>query len=162
FRAILFVDMVESVRLIEFDEEGTIARWIAFTQYVENAVLHDFCGRLVKSLGDGMLLEFSDVQSAILAAFAIQSESARRNLGYEAQRQIHLRVGIEVSEIMFGPHDVYGKGVNIAARLSNLGAPGDIIVSAQAHDQLTPMLDADIEDLGECYLKHIEAPVRAY
>ena len=161
-RAVLIVDMVESVRLIERDEEGVVLRWLGLSRHVQNSVVQEFGGRLVKSLGDGMLLEFGDVRSAALAAFAIQAESTRRNAGYEADRQLFLRIGIEVSEIIVGPHDVYGRGVNLAARLASLGGPGDIVVSALVHDQLTPLLDADIEDLGECYLKHIETPVRAY
>ena len=77
-------------------------------------------------------------------------------------RHILLRIGIETGEVIIGGNDVFGHGVNIAHRLTTLAGPGEIIVSARVRDQLTPILDADVEDLGECYLKHIESPLRAY
>ena len=162
FRAVLVVDIVESVRLIEADEEGVIARWLSLSDFIETSVLRNFAGRLVKSLGDGLLLEFGDVRSSALAAFAIQRESAQRNSAYRPEQQILLRMGIEVSDIIVGQNDIYGHGVNVAARLTTLAGPAEIIVSARAREHLTPVLDADVEDLGECFLKHIDAPVRAY
>src|SRR6266568_6926041 len=79
-----------------------------------------------------------------------------------AERQMLLRMGIQVSALISDERDVYGRGVNLAARLATLAGPSEIVVSADVRDQLTPVLDADIEDLGECYLKHIREPVRAY
>lgn len=161
-RAVLFVDIVESVRLIEQDEEGVISRWLGLVEHVEKHVLPDSEGRLVKRAGDGMLLEFSHVRAAVSAAFAVQSLSIRENAGLPPDRQILLRMGIEVSEIIVERHDVYGHGVNLAARLMTLAGPGEIVISARAREHLTAVLDADVEDLGECFLKHVQHPVRAF
>ena len=161
-RTVLVVDLVESVRLIDQDEEGAVARWRGVVDRVKNDVLPAHGGRLVKSLGDGMLLEFPRVQPAVNAAFAIQQTCNRANVGVAPQRQMLLRMGVQVSELIADEHDVYGRGVNLAARLTTLAGPGEIVVSASVRDQLTPMLDADVEDLGECYVKHLAQPVRAY
>jgi adenylate cyclase len=161
-RSILVVDMVESVRLIEQDEEGVLARWLSLVEHVETHVLAQFSGRLVKSLGDGMLLDFTDARSATAAAFAIQQESRTRNGDLPPERHLLLRMGIAAGPVLVDRHDVYGRGVNLAARLTGLAGPGEIVASAEVRDQLTPELDADVEDLGECYVKHILQPVRAY
>lgn len=162
-RAVLLVDIVDSVRLIAEDEAGTVDQWLSIVEEVKAEVLPRLSGRLVKSLGDGMLLEFPDVQSAAAAAFDIQACSRKRNSSRAAGREILLRMGIEVGVIIVGDNDVYGHSVNVAARLmTTLARPGEIVVSAHARDQLVPVLDADVEDLGECYLKNIEGPVRAY
>jgi len=160
--AILIVDMVESVRLIEEDEEGVLKRWLQLVEHVEKHVLPERHGHFVKSLGDGMLLDFSNVRSAISAAFAIQKESQRDNIGRPADQHMLLRMGIALSTVLVDRHDVYGRGVNLAARLTSLAGPGEIIISAEARDQITPALDADVEDLGDCYVKHIAQAVRAY
>ena len=156
------VDVVESVRLIEQDEKGTISRWLSLVDHIESQVLGARHGRLVKSLGDGLLVEFDDVRSAVSAAFEILAASERANTGLDPTRQILLRMGIEASNIMVEDRDVFGHGVNLAARLATLAGPGEIVVSAQAREALTPDLDADVEDLGDCFLKHVQHPVRAY
>ena len=161
-RTVLVVDIVELVRLIELDEDGTIARWLSLVNQVEADLLATAEGRLVKCLGDGMLLEFGDVRAAVSVAFAIQHASKRLNFGVAPDRQMLLRMGIEISDVIIDQRDVYGRGVNLATRLASLAGPDEIVVSAQVRDRLTPVLDADVEDLGECYLKHVEAPVRAY
>lgn len=161
-RAVLVVDMVESVRLIEEDEEDTISRWLDLVRRIENELLPANEGHLVKSLGDGVLLEFNDVRAAVLAAFAIQEASSRDNAGKPANRQILLRIGIEIGDVIIQDRDVYGHGVNLAARFAGLAGPGETVVSASVREQITPDLDADVEDLGECFLKHVKEPVRAY
>lgn len=161
-RTVLMVDLVESVRLMEEDEEGVVLRWLRLVDHVVKDVLPANGGRLVKSMGDGMLIEFAGVPSAMTAAFAIQRASDIANLGIPAERRLLLRMGAQVGELISDEHDVYGRGVNLAARLTALAGPGEIVVSAGIRDQLTPILDADIEDLGECYVKHIQNPVRAY
>jgi adenylate cyclase len=161
-RTVLVVDVAESVRLMEESEEDTVSRWRSFVQHVTTATLPAHGGRLVKSLGDGMLIEFTRVLPAVNAAFAIQRASFAANENVPPGRQMLLRIGMQVSELIADEHDVYGRGVNLAARLSGLAGPGEIVVSAGVRDQLTPMLDAEVEDLGECYLKHIREPVRAY
>ncbi|WFU44141.1 adenylate/guanylate cyclase domain-containing protein [Bradyrhizobium sp. CB82] len=160
--AILVVDMVESVRLIGQDEEGVVCRWLKLVDRVVTQVLPARGGRLVKSLGDGMLLEFGDVRLAASAAFAIQQESAQASSGLPADEQMFLRMGIEVGDVIVDHHDIYGRDVNLAARLASLAGPNEVVISAQARDLLTPTLDAEIEDLGECYVKHIQQPLRAY
>jgi len=161
-RAVLLLDVVESVRLIEQDEANTIARWLAFVEHVKTRILPECKGRLVKSLGDGLLLDFDNVHSAVAAAFAIQQASNRGKVGLPPERQIHLRMGLDVSDVIVESDDVHGRGVNLAARLMSLAGPGEIVISAHARDQLTPNLDADIEDLGDCYVRHMSGPVRAY
>jgi class 3 adenylate cyclase/TolB-like protein len=161
-RTILVVDIVESVRLIEQHEEETIARWRAFLDHVVGVILPAHEGRLVKSTGDGMMLEFPHVLSAIRAAFDIQRASFEANRDLPVERRMLLRIGAHVGSIIVDERDVYGHGVNLAARLATLAGPGEIVASADVRDLLTPMVDAEIEDLGECYLKHVANPVRAY
>jgi adenylate cyclase len=161
-RAVLVVDIVESVRLIERDEEGVVARWLGFVDHIERDVLPAGGGRLVKQLGDGLLAEFRDALAAVRAAFAIQEASRRANAGLGEEQQMLLRIGIELSDVIIARHDVYGHGVNVATRLAALAGPGETVVSGHVRDQLTVALDAEIEDLGECFLKHIEGGVRAY
>ncbi len=150
------------MRLIEQDEEGAIARWLSLVAHVEADLLPAGQGRLVKCLGDGMLLEFTEARAAASVAFAIQHASRRQNFGLPAEQQMLLRMGIETGDVIVEARDVYGRGVNLATRLASLAGPGEIVVSAQVRDQLTPVLDADVEDLGECFLKHVQQPVRAY
>jgi adenylate cyclase len=154
--------MAESVRLIDEDEEGVVRRWVAFVDHVEEEILPSREGRLVKSLGDGMLLELPDARSAVSAALAMQQANRERNAGLPPERHVLLRMGLEVGDIFIERHDVFGRGVNRAARLSALAGPGEIVVSAPARDQLTSGIDADIEDLGECYVRNLDAPIRAY
>jgi TolB-like protein/class 3 adenylate cyclase/Tfp pilus assembly protein PilF len=161
-RAVLILDVVESVRLVEQDESEFISRWLAFVENVRSRILPDHNGHFTKGLGDGMLLDFDDVRSAIMAAFSIQQERNRQNQALPPAQQIMLRMGIEISDVIVDQADLYGRGVSRAARILTLAGPGEIVISANVRDQLTADLDADIEDLGECYLKHMPQPVRAY
>lgn len=161
-RAVLFVDIVEFVRLIDQDEEGVISRWLDLIKHIETQILQSIEGRLVKRIGDGLLLEFGDVRSAMSTAFAIQRACEHDNAGLPTDRQILLRMGIEVGDVIVERDDVYGRDVNLAARLMTLAGPGQIVISARAREFCTPDIDADIEDLGDCYLKHIRRPVRAF
>ena len=161
-RAVLILDVVESVRLVEQDESEFISRWLSFVEHVRSRILPDHNGHFTKGLGDGMLLDFEDVRSAISAAFAIQQERNRQNQALPPAQQIMLRMGIEISDVIIDQADLYGRGVSRAARILTLAGPGEVVISANVRDQLTADLDADIEDLGECYLKHMPQPVRAY
>ncbi|MCP8940197.1 hypothetical protein NK718_16855 [Alsobacter sp. SYSU M60028] len=161
-RAIIFMDVVESVRLVEEDEAGFLGRWLALVETIRSDILAPLNGRLIKSLGDGLLLDFSDVRSAVTAAFAIRDVAQRLNEGLPVNARIHLRAGIETSDVVLDQNDIYGRGVNRAARLVTLAGPDQIVISAAVRDGLTADLDADIEDLGDCYLKHLAQPVRAY
>jgi class 3 adenylate cyclase/tetratricopeptide (TPR) repeat protein len=161
-RAVLVVDIVGSVGLVEQDEVGVISHWLDFVARVKRDILPPHKGRFIKSLGDGMLLDFDDVRSAVSAALAIQHERERANAGRPADRQVMLRTGMEVSDVIVQADDVFGRGVNLAARLMSLAGPGEIVVSQRVRDGLTPSLDADVEDLGDCYVKGLPQPVRAY
>ncbi len=161
-RTVLVADVVESVRLMQEDEAGTVQRWRSFVDHVVHRLLPGHEGRLVKSLGDGLMLEFPRVATAVGIAFAMQEAIAKANEALEPTRRLHLRIGIHVSPLVVDEHDIYGHGVNLAARLTTLAGPDEIVVSGDVRDQLTPALDADIEDLGECYVKHVQQPVRAF
>lgn len=161
-RAVLFIDVVDSGRLTERDEEGTILRWLHMADQIENSILPDSGGRVVKQLGDGMLLEFENAQAAAAAAFEIRNANVRENAEQPRDSRMLLRAGIEVSDVIVSQQDLFGRGVNLAARLMSLAGPGEIVISAHALAQLTPSLDAHVEDLGECFLKNIEEPVRAF
>jgi class 3 adenylate cyclase/TolB-like protein len=161
-RTVLVVDLAESVRLMEENEEDAVARWRALVRQTTETILPARGGRMVKSLGDGMLITFTQVPEAVRAAFEIQQACRQANQGVAPARQMLLRMGMQVGAFVADELDVYGHGVNLAARLTTLAGPSEIVVSADVRDQLTPSLDADIEDLGDCYLKHIRDPVRAY
>jgi adenylate cyclase len=161
-RTILVVDVVESVRMMQEDEEGAVRRWRIFADQVVTQIVPAHGCRLVKSLGDGLMIEFAHAPSAVDAAFSLQQLSERNNEGVVEAQKMRVRIGLHVSPLIADERDVYGHGVNLAARLTTLAGPGEIVVSADVRDQLTPLLDADIEDLGECYLKHVQQPVRAF
>ncbi len=160
-KVLLVLDVVESVRLMEQDEGDFVQRWQQFVARVEQLLpLHG--GRLVKSLGDGLMLEFGEALGCIKTAFALQQISTQANAILPPEQQMHLRMGAHVAEFVADQHDIYGADVNLTVRIGTLTGPGELVVSAELRDQLTASLDADIEDLGECYLKHVEKPVRAY
>jgi class 3 adenylate cyclase/TolB-like protein len=161
-RAVVVVDVVESVRLMQVDEAGVIDRWRRFVNLVRTQLLPAHGGRMVKSLGDGLLLEFATVPHAAQAAIDMQAAIEQQNLGRPDTGWMKLRIGVHLTEVTSDEHDIYGTGVNLAARLTTLAGPGEIVVSADARDALTDGLDAMLEDLGDCYMKHIDTPVRAF
>lgn len=161
-KVLLVMDVVESVRLMEQDEDGFVRRWHDFVQQAEQRLLPLHGGRLVKSLGDGLMLEFADAHSCIKAGFALQDLSRQGNTGHSEDLHMHLRMGAHLTDFVADEHDIYGTGVNLTARITTLAGPGEIVVTAELRDRLTAGLDADVEDLGECHLKHVKAPVRAY
>jgi class 3 adenylate cyclase/tetratricopeptide (TPR) repeat protein len=161
-RTVVVVDVVESVRLMEQDEDDTIRRWQAFVGEVVTRLLPQSGGRLVKSLGDGLMLEFESVLPATRCALAMQQSIQAFNQGYAATQWMCLRVGAHVAEVVVDHLDIYGSGVNLAARLATLAGPGEVVVSPEARDGLTDGLDVDVEDLGLRYVKHIQQPIRAF
>lgn len=161
-KVLLVMDVVESVRLMELDADDFVRRWQQLVQQAEQQILPLHGGRIVKSLGDGLMLEFGDAQSAAKAAFSLQHFSKQSNAMRLPDRQLHLRIGAHLASFVTDQHDIYGTDVNLTARFCTLAGPGEIVVSAEIRDQLTADLDADIDDMGECYLKHVEHPVRAY
>ncbi len=161
-RAIVVVDVVESVRLMQANEADVIDRWRRFVAEVRTEVLPKHGGRLVKSLGDGMLVEFQSVRGAVAGALEMQRRMTPYNLGRVESEAMFLRIGANVADVVTDELDVYGSGVNLAARVAGLAGPGEIVVTANVRDQLIFGLDADAQDLGECYVKHFAQPIRAY
>lgn len=160
-KVVLVMDLVESVRLMAQDESGVVARWHGFTKKASKLIPRHR-GRIVKSLGDGLLAEFDHSRDAVQVATALHKMIQPANQGRGQDQQLWLRVGINATPVYVDAIDIYGSGVNLAARLAGLAGPGETIASASVRDQLTDGLDADVEDMGECYLKHVEEPVRAY
>ncbi|MEO8145566.1 MAG: tetratricopeptide repeat protein [Betaproteobacteria bacterium] len=165
-KVIMMVDMVESVRLMAEDESNVVRGWQQFTKRARAEVVPAHGGSLLRSLGDGLLLTFEDARRAVDASRQLQlvldDINAKGLLAQPAAQPIFLRTGIHVGDFVTDDLDIYGHSVNLAARITNLGGPGETIVSAEIRDALTDGLDAEIEDLGDCYVKHIEEPVRAY
>jgi adenylate cyclase len=161
-RTIVVVDVVESVRLIEQHELDVIDRWRRFVKEVVLEVLPVHAGRLVKSLGDGLMLEFAEVLPAVHASLDMHKRIAAYNAGHASDDALQLRIGAHVADIVVDALDIYGAGVNLASRLAALAGPGEIVVSAEVRDQLVPGLDAELDDLGPCHLKHVSGAVRAH
>lgn len=161
-RTLVVVDVVESVRLMLTHESDVIERWRRFVDEVVQQVLPRHAGRLVKSLGDGMLLEFEAVPQALAAVFDMQARMPAYNVGRPSDAAMHLRVGAHEADVVVDKLDVFGAGVNLAARLASLAGPGEAVVSASVRDKIIPNVDAAIQDMGDCYMKHIEQPVRAF
>jgi adenylate cyclase len=161
-QTVLVVDLVESVRLLQQHEFDVIERWIRFVNEVTHEVLRARGGRLVKSLGDGMLLTFEDPLEAVASAFDMHRRVARLNRGRAADARMVLRAGLHLCDFVVDAHDIYGPGVNLAARLAGLAGPGQTVASHDVASLLLEGLDVDIEDLGACYLKHMPVPVQAY
>lgn len=158
----MVMDVVESVRLMEQAERETVLRWRRLVDHVVGEVLPACGGRMVKSLGDGLMLEFPDARSCVQSAFAIQRHSRHENAAQDTHRRMHLRIGVHRAGFVSDERDIYGIDVNLAARISGQAGPGEIAVSAAVRDELVDGLDADFEDMGECFLKHVSAPVRIY
>jgi len=161
-RAVLIVDLVESVRLMQAHEDAVILRWQAFLHGARTDVLPRHAGRLVKSLGDGLLMVFTQVAQASACAFDLLGLMARGNRDQPIFEPLFLRAGLHVCDLVDTELDVFGQGVNLSARLAGLARPGELVVSADARDRLVPGLDGELQDLGECFLKHLEQPVRAF
>lgn len=159
---VLVLDVVESVRLVSQDELGLVNRWLLLVAGIETAILPSHNGSLAKKLGDGLILEFCTVRDALDAALAIIALSEADNAAAPADQTILMRFAIHVCALIDAGGDLYGHDLNVAMRLVSLARPGEIVASDAARDELVSSLDADIEDLGNCYLKHIAEPVRAY
>lgn len=161
-KVLLVMDVVESVRIMEQDQDGFVRRWQQLVEEAEQNVLPRHGGRIVKSLGDGLMLEFASAQGCVKAAFDLHGFTRQANSGVRPEHQMHLRMGGHLASFVTDQHDIYGTDVNLTSRVSTLAGPGETVVTADMRDQLAPLLDADVEDLGECHLKHVKEPVRAY
>jgi adenylate cyclase len=159
---VVVVDIVESVRLMQTLEAEVIAIWRAFVDGARRELLPPAGGRLVKSLGDGMLLTFPAVPPALAVAFALQDRMHAANAGRRPDAIVALRLGLHVCEVVVDELDIYGAGVNLAARIASLGRPGDVLLSETARDSVVDGLHAHLEDLGHQFVKHIDLPVRTF
>jgi adenylate cyclase len=160
--AILAADVVGYSRLIEANEAGTLRALRAMRQEVLKPLLSEHHGRVVKLMGDGILVEFGSVVSAIACAAALQARIAAAQGDVAPERGIVLRIGVHLGDVVVEGEDLLGDGMNVAARLEQLCPPGGVLISAAAYDQLPGKLDLTFEDAGEHHLKNIARPVRAY
>ncbi len=160
-KVVLVIDLVESVRLMAANEAAVVDRWQGFMRFATQCV-PEHRGRMVKSLGDGLLAEFDEAADAVHTATALHGHFIHVNQSLPAQEQMHLRAGINASQLYVGEHDVYGHGVNLAARVASLAEPGDTVVTASVCDNIVDGIDGEIEDMGESYLKHWPEPVRTW
>ncbi|MGE0260486.1 MAG: adenylate/guanylate cyclase domain-containing protein, partial [Alphaproteobacteria bacterium] len=158
--AILAADVAGYSRLIGDDEEGTLAALRALRREVVDPAISEHRGRVVKTTGDGLLAEFQSVLDALRCAAAVQCEIALRNAAVAAGRRIEFRIGIHQGDIVVEDGDIFGDGVNIAARLEGLAEPGGICVSSRVQEDAAGRLDLAFEDLGDQQLKNIARPVR--
>jgi len=160
--AILAVDVAGYSRLMGDDEEGTLAAPRAVRRELADPKIAEHRGRIVKTTGDGILVEFASVVDAVRCAVEVQREMIARNAAAPVERRIEFRMGINVGDIIIEDGDIFGDGVNIAARLEALAEPGGICLSAAAHEQVRDRLDLAFDDLGEQQVKNIARPLRTY
>jgi adenylate cyclase len=160
--AILAADVAGYSRLIGVDEEGTLAALRLLLRDIIEPGVAEHRGRIVKTTGDGFLAEFASVVDALRCAVAVQDAVAQRNTGAAAGRVIAFRIGVHQGDIVVEADDIFGDGVNIAARLEALAEPGGICVSARVQEDAAGKLDLPFEDIGEQQLKNIARPVRVY
>ena len=160
--AILAADVAGYSRLMEVDEEGTLTALKTRRRELIDPKIAEHQGRIVKTTGDGALVEFASVVDAVRCAIAIQRAMAERNADIPDNRRIEFRIGINVGDIILDEGDIYGDGVNIAARVETLAKPGAICLSDNAYRQIKGKLTLDVTDMGEQQLKNIAQPVRVY
>src|SRR5512133_5995 len=159
--AILAADVVGYSRLMTIDETGTLAALTSLRKNLVNPKISEHNGRIVKLTGDGMLIEFPSVVSAVACAVDIQSAMRVRN-ATEPAAQIEFRIGVNLGDIIVEDGDIFGDGVNVAARLESIAPIGGIAVSQSVRDHVGKRLDLAFEDMGERRLKNIETPIRVY
>jgi class 3 adenylate cyclase/TolB-like protein len=160
--AILAADVAGYSRLMGADEEGTHERLRAHLQELVNPKIAEHRGRTVKNTGDGCLAEFASVVDAVRCAVEMQRGMAERNAGTPPEERIEFRVGINLGDVIAEAEDIFGDGVNVAARLEALAEPGGICISRTVRDQIRDKLPYSLEDLGEQSVKNIARPVRVY
>src|SRR6267378_1580701 len=160
--AILAADVAGYSRLIEADEERTLGRLKALRAEVIDPKIAEHRGRIVKTTGDGLLVEFASVVDALRCAAEVQAAMAESNASLPPDSRIEFHIGINVGDIVVEDGDIFGDGVNVAARLEGLAEPGGICVSARVQEDAAGKLDLAVEDIGEQALKNIAQPVRAY
>jgi adenylate cyclase len=160
--AILAADVVGYSRLVGEDEEGTLERLKVLRRAVADPKIKEHRGRVVRTMGDGLLVEFASVVDAVRCAVDVQREMALCNADLPADRRIEFRIGINLGDIIKDGREIYGDGVNVAARLEALAAPGGICVSRVVRDQVRDKLGFAFDDRGEQQVKNIARPVRVF
>jgi TolB-like protein/class 3 adenylate cyclase len=160
--AILAADVVGYSRLMRADEEGTHERFKAHRRELVDPKITEHHGRIVKYTGDGMLAEFPSVVEAVLCAVGVQCGMSRRNLDVPREQHISFRIGINLGDVIAEPEDIYGDGVNIAARLEALAEPNGICISQSVYEQVRDKLPYPFDDMGQLAVKNIARPLHAF
>lgn len=160
--AILAADVAGYSRLMHHDEEATHAKLTALLTEAVQPAIAEHGGHIVKNTGDGFLAEFPSAVEAVRAAMQFQARIHELTIGDVADKRIAFRVGINIGDVIVEPHDIFGDGVNIAARLEGVAEPGGICISSPAHDYVQGKVGVEFDDLGEQNLKNIARPVRVY
>jgi len=160
--AILAADVAGYSRLVGEDEEGTLERLRVVRREVVDPMIEEHRGRIVRIAGDGLLVEFASVVDAVRCAVDTQREMALRNTEVPVHQRIEFRIGINLGDIINDEQDLYGDGVNVAARLEALATPGGICVSRVVRDQVRDKLNFGFDDRGEQQVKNIARPVRVF
>jgi class 3 adenylate cyclase/TolB-like protein/Flp pilus assembly protein TadD len=160
--AVLAADVAGYSRLMGADEEGTLAALMTYRRELIDPKIAEHRGRVVKTTGDGYLIEFASVVDATRCAMDVQRGMSERNVSVPRDKRLEFRIGINVGDVIIEDDDIFGDGVNIAARLEGIAEPGGIVISASAHDAVINRVSAEFRDLGGLSLKNIERPVRAF
>ena len=160
--AILAADVAGYSRLMGSDEEGTLAQLKAHRRALVDPKIKQHRGRIVKTTGDGMLVEFASVVEAVCCAVDIQNGMVKRNAELPQEKRIEFRVGINLGDIMIDGNDIFGDGVNVAARLEAIAEPGGIFISRQVYDQIEGKVAFQFRKLGPRDLKNIAKPVEVF
>ena len=160
--AILAADVAGYSSLMGIDEEGTLASLKAYRRELVDPKIAEHRGRIVKTTGDGALVEFGSAVDAVRCAIEIQRAMVERNASVLKDRRIEFRIGINIGDIILDEGDIYGDGVNIAARVETLAKPGSICLSENAYQQIKGKVDVDVDDMGQQRLKNIAQSMRVY
>src|SRR5215472_15755712 len=160
--AVLAADVAGYSRLMGVDEEGTLERLKSLRREHLDPKIAEHHGRIVKTTGDGLLVEFASVVDAVRCAAEVQQAMPERNAGVPTDRRIELRIGINLGDVIADGDDLYGDGVNIAARIEALADAGGVFVSGTVYDQVRDRLPFGFEDRGEQQVKNIARPIRVY
>ena len=160
--AILAADVAGYSRLMGMDEEGTHERLKSHLSELVNPNIAEHGGRIVKNTGDGLLAEFPSVVDAVRCAVQMQRGMGEREADMSAEKRIRFRIGINLGDVIIEPHDIFGDGVNVAARLQALAAPGRICITRTVREQIRDKLPYPLADKGEQNIKNIARPVRVY
>ena len=160
--AVLAADVAGYSRLMGADEEGTLARLKATRQSIVDPTMADHRGRIVKTTGDGMLVEFASAVDAARCAVEVQRRMSEQNAAVPQNVRIEFRIGIHVGDIIIDDNDIFGDGVNIAARLEGIAEPGGVCISDDTYRQIRGKVEIGWDDVGPQFLKNIAEPLRAW